>query len=49
MSTEKAVEYMITKDLSEMRKELYSSLSEKAVDHLQERKYHMAKEYFGQK
>jgi len=46
MSVEKAVEFMISKDLKSMDNELTKALNEKASEKLYEKRYEVAEKFF---
>lgn len=49
MAVNKAVDYMFEKNLDKMREEISATLSEKAVEKLEEKKIDIAQGYFGKK
>lgn len=49
MTVSKAIHYMLENNLDKMREEISTSLTEKAVEKLEERKIEIAQTYFGKK
>jgi hypothetical protein len=49
MSVKKAISYMMENNLDHMRDEMNKSLTEKAIEKIEERKIEIAQNYFGKK